>query len=75
MYSIRVMSCYHISEKEAVPLALHEMRFCGEILEVETDEDGNNGKILFQPPEEYYALWKRLRAIERLEEQQDIFVI
>ena len=50
------MNCIHLSEREMIQIELEEMRFCGEILEVETDGDGMKGSIIFHPPDRYYEL-------------------
>ena len=54
---------------------LEELRFYGELLEIEPDEDNITGRIIMQPPEEYYSLLRRLREIEREDERQEIFII
>ena len=75
IYWNRIMSCLRLSEKELVQRELKEMRFCGKVLSIETEYDNITGSITFQPPKAYYNLLKRLRAIERQEEPQDIFII
>ena len=69
------MSYINLSEKEMLQQELQELRLYGELLEIEPDEDNITGRIIMQPPKEYYELLRRLRTIEREEEQQDIFDI
>ena len=74
MYRNRIMSCLRFSEKELIQRELKEMRFCGEVLSIETEDD-NLTRIIIQPPKAYYDLLMRLRTIERKEEPQDVFII
>ena len=70
------MTPIELSEKEIIQQTLEELRFCGDILEIQTDEDNLTTKIIIQPLNEYYELLRQLRVIERKEElQQDIFMI
>ena len=70
------MSYLELSEKEAIQQELKRLRFTGDILEVQTDEDNLTGIIIIQPVKKYYELLRRLRVIERKEEeQQEIFII
>ena len=70
------MSYIYLSEKEIIQQELEELKFLGHILEIEPDEDNITGRIIMQPLEEYYELLRRLRDIEREEEQeQEIFII
>ena len=69
------MNCLRFSDKELIQRELNEMRFCGEVLSIETEYDNIAGSITFQPPKAYDNLLKRLRVIERQEEPQDIFII
>ena len=63
------MSYINLSEKEII---LHELEeICGDLLEIETDEDNITGRIIMQPLEEYCELLRRLREIEKEEEQQN----
>ena len=74
IYRNRIMSCLRFSEKELIQRELNEMRCCGEVLSIETEDDTLT-IIIIQPPKAYYDLLKRLRVIERQEEPQDIFII
>ena len=70
------MSYIYVSEKEIIQQELEELKFLGHLLEIEPDEDNITGRIIMQPLEEYYELLRRLRDIEREEEQeQEIFII
>ena len=70
------MSQIYVSEKEIIQQELEELKFLGHLLEIEPDEDNITGRIIMQPLEEYYELLRRLRDIEREEEQeQEIFII
>ena len=70
------MSYIYLSEKEIIQQELEELKFLGHLLEIEPDEDNITGRIIMQPLEEYYELLRRLRDIEREEEQeQEIFII
>ena len=70
------MSYIYVSEKEIIQQELEELKFLGHILEIEPDEDNITGRIIMQPLEEYYELLRRLRDIEREDEQeQEIFII
>ena len=69
------MTYINLSEKEMLQQELQELRFDGELLEIEPDEDNITGRIIMQPPKEYYELLRRLRKIEREEEKQGIFII
>ena len=69
------MTYIYLSEKEIIQQELEELRFHGEVLEIEPDDNAISGSILIQPSEEYYELLRRLREIDRKEEPQDIFVI
>ena len=57
------MSYIDLSEKEIIQQTLEELRFCGDILEIQTDEDNLTTKIIIQPLNEYYDLLRRLRVI------------
>ena len=70
------MSYIYLSEKEVILHELEEIRFCGDLLEIEPNEDNITGRIIMQPLAEYYELLRRLREIEKEEEQhQEIFII
>ena len=70
------MSYLELSEKEAIQQELKTLRFCGDILEIQTDEDNLTGRIIIQPVKKYYELLRRLRVIGRKEEEkQEIFII
>ena len=70
------MSYIYVSEKEIIQQELEELKFLGHLLEIEPDEDNITGRIIMQPLDEYYELLRRLRDIEREEEQeQEIFII
>ena len=67
-----LMSYLELSEKEAIQQELKRLRFSGDILEIQTDEDNITGRIIIQPLNEYYELLRRLRVIERTEEEQQV---
>ena len=70
------MSPIELSEKEAIQQELKTLSLCGDILEIESDEDNVTIWIITQPLKEYYELLRKLRVIERKEEAtQDIFII
>ena len=70
------MSYLELSENEVIKQELKTLRFCGDILEIQTDENNLTGRIIIQPLNKYYELLRRLREIERKEEKHTgIFII
>ena len=66
------MSCFNLTEKEMILHELEELRFTGDIIDIEHEEETERNII--QPLEGYYELLRRLREIERENEELNIFI-